>query len=67
MFGDLTEENMEDSPWASPLYQTPEGVIVDIAYSRSEEVAPTLRQLASKHGLTVYDPQNREVHHPVGR
>jgi hypothetical protein len=65
-FGDLTEENMEESPWTSPLYRTTECVIANLAYSRSEEVAPVLRRLASKHGLTVYDPQNREVHPPAG-
>ncbi|MEV6631569.1 hypothetical protein AB0M54_12540 [Actinoplanes sp. NPDC051470] len=63
-FGDLTEENIEESPWTSPLYRTPECVIANLAYSRSEEVAPVLRRLASRHRLTTYNPQNREVHPP---
>ena len=64
-FGGLTEENMDDSPWTSPLYRAHECVIANLAYSRSEEVAPVLRRLASKYGLTVYDPQSREVHPPA--
>lgn len=67
VFGDLTEENIDESPWTSPLYRTPECVIANLAHSRSEEVAPVLRSIASKHGLTTYDPQNREVYPPTGR
>lgn len=65
MFGDLTEDGIEESPWAARLYRTPECVIVNLAYSRSEEVAPVLRSSASKHRLTAYDPQNQQVHPPV--
>lgn len=65
VFGDLTEENIDESPWTSPLYRTPECVIANLAYSRSEEVAPVLRRLASRYRLTTYDPQNREVHPPA--
>ncbi|GAA4461889.1 hypothetical protein [Phytohabitans houttuyneae] len=64
-FGDLTVENMDESPWTSPLYRTSECVIANIAYSRSQEVAPVLRRLANAHGLTVFDPQKQEVHHPA--
>ncbi|MET0493765.1 MAG: hypothetical protein ABW000_11620 [Actinoplanes sp.] len=65
VFGDLTEANIDESPWTSPLYHNPECVIANLAHSRSEEVAPVLRRLASKHGLTTYDPQNREVYPPA--
>ena len=64
-FEDMTEENMEESPWTSPLYQTPECVVASLAYSTSGDVAPVLLELASKHGLTAYDPQNREVLSPA--
>jgi hypothetical protein len=62
VFPDLTEENMNDSPWASPLYVTGECVIVAVSWSRSGEVAPLLLELASKHGLSAYDPQDRVVY-----
>jgi hypothetical protein len=63
---DLTEENMEASPWTSRLYRTSECVIATIAWSRHQEIAAALLELANKHGLTTYDPQNRNVHHPDG-
>lgn len=65
-FGDLTEENMDESPWTSSLYRSAECVMATLDYSRCAEIAPALRQLASKHGLTTYDPQNRKVYPPAG-
>ena len=62
LFGDLTEENIKDSPWMSPVYRTPECVIVAIAWSRREDVGNALFGIANKHGLTVYDPQEQKVH-----
>lgn len=59
---DLTEENMEDSPWASPLYVTGECVIAAISWSQSKEVSSLLLDLASGHGLIAYDPQEQLVH-----
>lgn len=64
-FGDLTEENAEESPWMSPLYRNEECVIANIAWSRHREVGPVLVDLASNHGLTTYDPQDKFVHHPI--
>ncbi|MFC7843492.1 hypothetical protein [Streptomyces sp. NPDC057382] len=61
-FPDLSEENMEESPWASPLYVTGECVIAAISWSRSSEVSSVLLDLASTHGLTAYDPQDQVVY-----
>ncbi|MFC8192364.1 hypothetical protein ACFUMH_11975 [Cellulomonas sp. NPDC057328] len=60
-FADLTDENAETSPWASPIYATDECVIVAISGSRSADVVPSLLRIASDHGLVTYDPQNDEV------
>ncbi|UUU31463.1 hypothetical protein JIX56_16990 [Streptomyces sp. CA-210063] len=59
---DLTEENMADSPWASPLYVTSECVIAAISWSQAKEVSTLLLDLASGHGLITYDPQEQVVH-----
>ncbi len=67
IFGDLAEENPDDPPWTSSLYRTPECVIANISYTRCKEVAPELLRLAHKHGLTMFDPQTSEVHHPSER
>ncbi|MET7356202.1 hypothetical protein [Streptomyces mirabilis] len=62
VFPDLTEENMNESPWASPLYVTSECVIAAISWSRSSEVSSVLLDLASRYGLTAYDPQDQVVY-----
>jgi hypothetical protein len=64
IFPDITEENAEESPWASALYRTPECVLVAISWSRRDELVPTLLSLAARHGLTTYDPQEQTVYHP---
>ncbi len=61
-FPDLSEDNMSDSPWASPLYATDECIIASISWSRSHDVSSTLLELASRYGLTAYDPQDQVVH-----
>jgi len=66
VYQDLTEENMEESPWTAPIYHTPECVIVNIAWSVHKEVNDALIDLANKHGLTTYNPQDRLVIHPTG-
>ncbi|WP_371778488.1 hypothetical protein [Streptosporangium subroseum] len=65
-YPDLTEENMNESPWASPLYVTSECVIAAISWSRSSEVSSVLLDLASTHGLTAYDPQDQVVYGITG-
>jgi hypothetical protein len=67
VYADITEENAEESPWASSPYRNDECVVAAIAWSRHEEVGAALIELADKHGLTAYDPQDRVVHHPTGR
>lgn len=64
-YPNMTENNMHVSPWAAPLYRTSECVIANISWSRRDELAPTLLELAARHGLTAYDPQDQAVHHPL--
>ena len=64
-YQDLTEANMEESPWNAGLYHTPECVIVNIAWSRHQEMNEALTDLANEHGLTTYNPQTGSVCHPT--
>lgn len=63
-FPDLTEENMEVSPWAASLHCTDECVIVSMSYPRQSEVSGFLLGLAKRHGILTYDPQSDSVHFP---
>ena len=60
-YPDLTEENMDVSPWASSIYSNTECVLVAISWSRAADLGPALRQIASRHGLITYDPQEEQV------
>lgn len=64
MYGDLTLEN-EDAPWTSVLYHTPACVIAQISWSRSREISSVLIDLAKKHNLTAFDPQDLIVYYPA--
>ena len=60
-FPDLSEDNLDSSPWTSPLYFSPEFLVATISWSQARAVAPVLLALARKHGLTCFDPQQPAV------
>ena len=64
MFGDLTGEDADESPWMSQLHHTSECVITAISWSRSQEVRQALLELAKKNSLTAYDPQIEKGYWP---
>ncbi|WP_157518398.1 hypothetical protein [Herbidospora mongoliensis] len=61
LYPDLTEEmsdeEIDDSPWMAALYTGPGFRLAAISWSRSVMVAANLRFLANRHGLICYDPQ----------
>lgn len=65
-FPDLTEENLDSSPWSVPLHKTRECIIVTMSYSRQSEVSDILLQMSESFGITCYDPQTGKVYFPEG-
>jgi hypothetical protein len=65
-YPDLTLENVDESPWSTPVWRTGEGVICSFAHSRHAEVSGFLLDLASRHGLVCFDPQSQRAHFTVG-
>jgi formylmethanofuran dehydrogenase subunit E-like metal-binding protein len=61
VFPDLTAENMNDSPWSSPLYSSDAFAVASINWSRQAVMLQALIALAKKHGLICYDPQSGTV------
>jgi hypothetical protein len=61
---DLADEDVDSSPWMDDLDLSPDGLFMRIAFSRTEEMAPYVIELAAKHGLVCYDPQEEAVHNP---
>jgi hypothetical protein len=47
----------DDSPWATDLTTTPTAVVLTIVWSRANEIAEIIDELAMRHGLVCHDPQ----------
>jgi hypothetical protein len=61
---DYPVEEIDDCPWNCAFDQSAGHVILSMASSRIEEVVPVVAELAAKHRLTVYDPQDNELYLP---
>jgi hypothetical protein len=60
----LSEEELENSPWASSMEVSGSHVIMAIAPERSEKVFPQVLALAEENGLVCFDPQAGKVYLP---
>ncbi len=58
------EETIDDCPWNVAFDVSDAHVLMCIAWSRCEEVAPWILEVARKHHLFLYDPQSDELHAP---
>jgi hypothetical protein len=56
-----SDEEIDECPWSIEINVSDSAVIVNIVWSRVEEVALFVMKLAEKHGLAWYDPQAYEV------
>lgn len=63
-FPDLTEDNLDDSPWSAPLYRTSECVIVSMGFPWRNSMTDFLLRLSASHGVTCFDPQAESVFLP---
>jgi hypothetical protein len=52
-------------PWSCALDRSPGHVIMPCVWSQAENVARLVHELAIKHGLAVYDPQQGKVFYPA--
>lgn len=62
----MTEEDADVAPWTAGVSCNQECVITTIKWSRHKDVAPALVAMATRHGLTSFDPQDRTVYYPSG-
>ena len=53
----LSEEELDDSPWASSMEVSGSHVIMAIVPKQSEKVFPQVLALAEENGLVCFDPQ----------
>lgn len=65
----VPDDRIDDSdycPWSADLDPSPGHVLMPCVWSQAENVERFVRQLARKHGLAVYDPQQGRVYYPDG-
>jgi hypothetical protein len=60
----LSEEELENSPWASSMEVSGSHVIMAIVPEQSEKVVPQVLALAEENGLVCFDPQAGKVYLP---
>ncbi len=59
---DYPLEKIDDCPWNCSFDRSDGHVILNIAWSRVEEVLPFVSELVAKHKLVAYDPQENELY-----
>ena len=60
----LSEEELDNSPWASSMEASGSHVIMAIVPEQSEKVVPQVLALAEENGLVCFDPQAGKVYLP---
>lgn len=58
--------DLDSCPWSCKLDHSPGHVIMSCVWPKASDVDLLVHNLASKHGLAVYDPQDEEVTYPDG-
>jgi hypothetical protein len=60
----LPEEGLDNCPWSCAHDRSGLHVLMAMVWSRCGEIAPQVRELAEKHGLVCFDPQESKVYLP---
>ena len=63
---DVADDEIDACPWSLAFDLSPTHVRMPVMWTRAEEIAPVVMELAERHGLVCYDPQSRKVHLPPG-
>ncbi len=63
---DVADDEIDSCPWSVSFDLSPTHVKMPVMWTRAEEIAPVVMELAERHGLVCYDPQSRKVHLPPG-
>ncbi|MGA7399775.1 MAG: hypothetical protein WCC99_13640 [Candidatus Sulfotelmatobacter sp.] len=58
---DVPEEEVDNCPWSVLLNRSGHHVIMSAVWSRADEIRSVAIELAKKHDLTLFDPQEGKV------
>ena len=59
-----SDDDVDDCPWSVELDVSDGAVLMCMVWSRVEEVAPFVMNLAAKHHLACFDPQEDKISLP---
>ncbi|MGA3295739.1 MAG: hypothetical protein ABSE45_17375 [Candidatus Acidiferrales bacterium] len=61
---DLPEEEVDNCPWSARLDRSAHHVIMTVVWSRADEIRSVVLDLAGKHSLLLFDPQEGKIIRP---
>ena len=63
---DVADDEIDACPWSLTFDFSPTHVKMPVMWTRAEEIATVVMEIAERHGLVCYDPQSRKIHLPPG-
>lgn len=57
-----SDDDVDECPWSVEIAVSDGAVVMSMVWSRVEEVAPYVLELAAKHDLSCYDPQADQLY-----
>ena len=59
---DYSDDEVDKCPWSVAIDVSDGAVVMSLVWSRVEEVTPYVINLAARHDLSCYDPQNEKLY-----
>lgn len=63
---DVPVEDLGSCPWSCALTVAGDGVVMSLSWSAPDAVVSYVQELAGRHGMVLYDPQDATVYPPSG-
>ncbi|MEA5367787.1 hypothetical protein VA596_50210 [Amycolatopsis sp., V23-08] len=61
---DVPADELGSCPWATAMTVAGDGVVMSMSWSCSDAVVEYIQELARRHGLVLYDPQDGTAYPP---
>ncbi|MDT7796572.1 MAG: hypothetical protein QOI78_5 [Actinomycetota bacterium] len=61
---DVPADELDSCPWSTNLTVAGDGVVMSMSWSCSDAVVEYIQELAQRHGLVLYDPQDGTAYPP---
>ena len=61
---DVPVDELDSCPWSTTLTVAGDGVVMSMSWSCADAVVTYIQELAQRHGLVLYDPQDGAAYPP---